>query len=112
MAKTRENLANAALEKLLLVGSGQSPDSEDTQTVDGVIDSFAEYLSAADIYTISDLSDIDEKAFEPLSDYLAWFVAPRFGKQREEPMRQMAEYMLTLITATGPTYEVLQTEHF
>lgn len=112
MAQTRTMLANRALEKLMEVGSGQSPDSEDTEHVDDAINSFAEFISAAGIYTISDLNDIELAAFEPLADYLAWFVAPDFGKPREEAMRAMAEYMLRRITAPRPSYETMRTENF
>lgn len=112
MSKTRLQLANRALEKLLIVGSGQSPDSEDTQKADGVIDSFAEYISEADVYTISDLSAIDDAPFEWLALYLAYFIAPDFGLPQNDAMRQLAEQRLEMITSTRPTYEVMTSEHF
>jgi hypothetical protein len=112
MAKTRTDLANRALDKLLLVGSGQSPDAEDTAKADGVIDSFSEFISAIDIYTIADLEDIDLVAFEFLADYLAWFIAPDFGKPQDDNVAKRAEYMLQRITASTPTYKPQTAEHF
>ena len=112
MAKTRTDLANRALEKLLLVGSGQSPEAEDTARVDGVIDGFAAFISGIEIYTIADLADIDEAAFDWLAVYLAYFCATDFGKPQDDGMRQAAEFNLKLLTATKPTKEPLAVEYF
>lgn len=114
MSKTRTQLANRALEKLRVVGLGQSPEAEDTETVDGVIDSFAEFLTSTTppIYTIADLSDIEESAFEWLADYLAYFVAQDFQKVQDDGIRQRAEYMLRRLTTSGPTFETLRAEYF
>lgn len=112
MAKTRTHLANRALDKLLLVGSGQSPDPEDTQKADGVFDDFAEFISNVGVYTISDPDDIDSAAFEWLALYLAYFIAPDFGKPQDDAMRQLAEYQLRRINSSAPTYKVLRQEYF
>jgi hypothetical protein len=112
MPLTRTNLANRVLNKLMVVGSGQSPNAEDTQKVDDSIDSFADFLSAADIYTISDLADIDSAAFEWLADYLAFIMAPDFGVPQDDTKRDRADFMLKLITSTRPTYQVAAAEHF
>lgn len=112
MPLTRINLANRALDKLFMVGSGQSPDPEDTLKVDGVIDSFAEFLSMTEVYTIADFEDIDVAAYEPLAMYLAWFCASDFKKPQDENMRAAAERMLTLLTATRPSREMLTVDYF
>lgn len=114
MSKTRTQLANRALEKLRIVGLGNSPEAEDTEQVDGVIDAFSEFLTSTvpPIYTIADLSEIEDSAFEWLADYLAYFVAPDFQKPQDDGIRQRAEYMLRRLTTAGPTYEVLRAEYF
>jgi hypothetical protein len=112
MANTSTDLSNRALEKLLLVGTGQSPDSEDTAAVLAVVPKFAAFISGIDIYTIGDLNDIDDDAFEWLSVYLAYFCALDFGKPQDDGMRQAAEYNLKRLTATKPTKEVLAGDYF
>lgn len=112
MSKTRTQLANRALEKLLLVGSGESPASEDTAKADGVIDSFAAFISGTGLYTISDLAAIEDDAFEWLALYLAYLIAPDFGLPQNDAMRQMAEYNITLLTSTDPTREPVTVDYF
>jgi hypothetical protein len=112
MAKTRIDLANRALVKLGVFGSGQSPDAEDTETVDGVFESMSETLSAQSVYDIVDEDDIELAAFEWLADYLAYLVAPDFGKPTDDGLRQRAEFMLRRITASRPTYQVVKAEYF
>lgn len=112
MSKTREQLANRALDKLRIVGLGQSPEAEDTEKMDGIIDSFDAWVSSVHIYTIADIDEIEEDAFEWLADLLAWFGAPDFSKTREDAMKMTAERELNRITASRPTYQVLETEYF
>lgn len=111
MSKTRNQLANRALAKLLADNHG-SPAAEDTETVDAVIDAMSETLSSQHIYTIPDLEEIDEDAFEWLAEYLAYLVSPDFGQPRDETKRQLAEFMLKQVTASLPTYERMTAEYF
>ena len=112
MAKTSTQLANRALEKLQMVGLGQSPDAEDTQKALDKYETFAEFISGIDVYTISDETDIDLAAFEPLASYFAYFIASDFSKPQDENMRLAAENLLNRLTATKPTYETMVSEHF
>jgi hypothetical protein len=114
MPRTRLQLANRALDKLQLVGSGQSPAPEDTQKANDVIDDFADFISSTEppIYTIADLSAIENNAFEWLAVYLAYFIATDFGLPQNDAMRQMAEFNLRRIQASRPTYEVMRNEYF
>lgn len=112
MAKTRDNLNTRALEKLFMVGVGQDAAAEDVEAVDNIFDSFAAYIEATDIYTISDEDDIDEAAYEFLADMLAWFAAPGFNKPRDNGVMQVAEFQLKRITASRPTYERQTAEHY
>lgn len=112
MAKTRANLAQRALEKLLVVGAANPAESEDIQAVDGVIDAVIADLDARDIFTIPDLTDIDIAAFEWVADCLAVMVASDFGQQPDEAKRMKAESMLVTISATRPTKETVRADYF
>jgi hypothetical protein len=112
MAKTRTHLANRALVKLMIVGSGQAPEPEDTETADGVFDAMSETLSSQRIYTIADATDIELDAFEWLADYLAWLIAPDFGKAPDDGLRQRAEYMLRRISEPRATGEILKADYY
>ena len=52
MAKTRIQLVNRALEKLLVVGAGQSADSEDVAKVDAIVESVIESLSDDQTFSV------------------------------------------------------------
>lgn len=114
MSYTRLQLANRALVKLAVVGTGQSPEAEDTEKIDDIIDAMAAFLAAGPnpIYTIADTNDIDDEAFEWLAEYLAYMAAPDFGKPIDDTLRQRAEFMLRLINSSGPTYQRMTAEHF
>jgi hypothetical protein len=112
MAKTSTHLANAALQKLQMVGLGQSPDAEDTQKALDKFETFAAFLSGINVYEIPDADDIDLAAFEWLTMYFAYFLANDFSKPQDDGMRQAAEYNLRRLTASRPTKEVLQAEYY
>jgi hypothetical protein len=111
-AKTSTHLANRALDKLLVVGLGQSPDDEDTAKALDKYEAFREFISSIDVFSIADDDDIDLAAFEWLATYFAYFLANDFGKPQEDGMRVAAEYNLRRITAGKPSGEVLRSEYF
>lgn len=112
MPKTRANLADRALRKLLVVGSGQPVDSEDRETADNAIDSVLADLSVRNIYSVADEDDIDEAAFEWLALILSDTIAPDFGMPMDPNKRAYAENMLRRLNASGPSYEVMKAEYF
>jgi len=112
MAKTRSQLARRALEKLLVVGSGNPPEAEDIQAVDGVIDAVIADLEGRHVFTVQDVEDIDISAFEWLADCLAVMVASDFGQQPDEGKRTKAENMLITISATRANRAVVAGEYF
>lgn len=89
-SKTRLELVAMALDELMAVGSGQSPDSEDTEKVNSRFDGLMAELSARGIVSISDEDDIPIEWTGPLAELLANECANAFGKpkmprsQREE----------------------------
>lgn len=112
MAKTRADLAQRALEKLLVVGAANSAEAEDIQTVDGVIDAVIADLDVRHVFTVPDLADIDIAAFEWVADCLAVMVASDFGQQPDETKRMKAESMLITISATRPSKETITADYF
>lgn len=112
MAKTRANLVDRALEKLLVVGAGQTPDSEDQEKVDGVVDAVLGQLEDDEIFTVSDQSDIQLSAFEWIAEILAMAVASDFGQPTDMARREYAEKRLMRISSTNPTKEPLAVDYF
>lgn len=112
MAKTSTDWANAVLQKLLVVGLGQSPDAEDTAKALEQYEPFKEFIASIDVYTIADDDDIDIAAFSWLVLYGAYFCATDFGKPQEDGMRVAAEYNLRRVNAKKSTGEVLKAEYF
>lgn len=112
MAKTRANLADRALQKLLVVGSGQPVDSEDRETADNAIDSVFADLEGREIYSVSDEDDIDLAAFEWLALILADTISTEFGQQIDPGKREYAENKLRRLTASGPSYEVMKLDYY
>jgi len=112
MAKTRINLVNRALEKLLVVGAGQTADSEDFEKVDAIVDSVLEGLSGDGVFSVADEDDIEESAFEWIADVLAVASASDFGQSTDYARREYAEKRLTKLTATRPSKERLVVEYF
>lgn len=112
MAKNRANLATRALQKLLVIGAGQSVDSEDHETADGAIDAVFADLEGRNIYSVADEDDIDLGAFEWLALILADTIAPDFGHPMDPNRRAYAENKLIRLSAASPTYEVHKAEYF
>jgi len=84
-SKTREQLVAMALDDLLVVGSGQSPEAEDQQKVDSRVDVLFAELAARGVVTIADDQDIPIEWCGRLSELLADECARAFGKQKMSP---------------------------
>lgn len=112
MPKTRLELANRSLFKLGIVGVGQSPEAEDTQAINGIIENALGDLEARRIFSVADLDAIDDAPFEWLADYLAYIFAPDKGIPRDDEVRKRAEYMLRMQSSTDPTFQALTVDYF
>jgi hypothetical protein len=110
--KTRAQLVARALEKLKVVGSGQTASAEDTLLVDKVIDPLMSDLMARGIFSWGDEDELPEEAFEHLSELLANATAGDFGKSSDEGRRQMAEGRLKLTEGVSVSHQPLRTEYF
>jgi hypothetical protein len=112
MSYTRLQLANRALVKMGVVGTGQSPEAEDTDKVDDIIDAVSAHLEAAQIYSIPDIDAIEDSAFEWVADFLAYTASPDFSLPVDEAKRLRAERMLKLITSSGPSRQPMTVDYF
>lgn len=110
--KTRAELVNRALAKLLVLGAGQSADAEDQELVDGVVESVLEDLSARQIISIADPDAIPVAPFEWLATCLAQAVATDFGRAIDYQSLMFAEKMLRQQAASIDTNNPTTTEFF
>lgn len=111
ITKTRDQLVDRALEKLGVVGSGQSAEAEDQARVDSVVDATLGDLAARRIIYVANEDAIPVEWFEWLADLLADNVAEDFGRVRDATKRLYAESMLRNLVAGMPTYEPLKVEY-
>lgn len=112
LTKTRVQLVNEALNKLLVVASGQSAEAEDQQTVDGKVDALIAQLSEDEICEIPDDEEIPSAWFDAVASLLANVCSVDFGIPYSLEAKKFWESELTRLTSTGPTYETLKAEYF
>ena len=80
MAKTRNDLAIAALEELQVAGVDEPPSAEDLATALGVMDSVFADLAARNVTLWLIGQTIEDAQFEHLARTIASRIAPRFGR--------------------------------
>jgi hypothetical protein len=97
MSKTRAQVVNLALEELQAFGSGQEPEAEDYETVDGRFDGVVAELSSVGIYTLADESEIPDEVSGPLAECLAVESSPAFGLPKDLGKRDDARTRLRVI---------------
>lgn len=112
MTKTREQLVSRALQKIRVVGSGQTASAEDTQLVDGIVEPLMQDLAARNIFHWGDEDELPDEAFEHLADLLGNAAAPDFGKASDDAARRSAEGRLRLLEPVTLSGQVLNTEYF
>jgi hypothetical protein len=79
ITKTRAQLLERAGIALGLVQPGEALSSEDSNTLDNLVDPLIEQLTADSIIYISDADAIDVAVFLPLASVLANYAGPSFG---------------------------------
>jgi hypothetical protein len=86
MSKTRTELKTAALEDLLVIGTGETASAEDLAAVETYVDPMLAALNAEGIYFNADPNEVEDEAFIYLAGLLAQHCAPRFGKALQPAM--------------------------
>lgn len=110
--KTRADLVNQALSNLRVLAAGQAPAEEDYKAVDDHVDATFAQLSARDIVTVGDDSQIPIEWFMPLSVLLAQDAAIQFGMPADPNQIVMAEAKLREMTYNRPTGEPVTEDYF
>jgi hypothetical protein len=110
--KTRAQLVSRALQKLGVIGAGQSPSAEDSTIVDDEIVPVMSDLSARGIYAWGDPDEIDDEAFVHIADILSNSVAQDFGKPQDEAKQLMAEKRLRALQPVSLSGQNQITEYF
>ena len=116
--KTRNELVTQALSNLGVLAAGQTPSTEDFESVDGHVDQTIEALEADEIITVDDLSAIPSEWFQPLSVILADDAAMEFGLPGVPPSpgnpNPVAAAQATLRTRVRgrPTGQPLRIDYF
>ena len=87
MTKTRADLIAATLLLLNAIASGQTPEPEDYDTIDSLVDGKVAELNAQDIYFSSDTENFDEEYIDALATILADMAAPAYGQPRNPASR-------------------------
>lgn len=92
--KTRQDLIVATLKLLNAIAAGQSPEAEDVEEIDAIIDGKLEALSIRDIAYFPDKDRFEDYHIDPLAIILANTAAPAFGQPRNPDSVAMAEATL------------------
>jgi hypothetical protein len=88
--KTRADLIAATLTLLNAIGAGQTPEAEDFDTIDALVDGKVRELNKQDIIFFSDTTQFEDEYVDPLATVLADMAAPSFGQPRNPSSRDDA----------------------
>lgn len=80
--KTRQDLITRTLGLLNAIAAGQTPEAEDVQTIDDLIDGKLDELSIRDVAYFPDKDEFEDQFIDPLAIILANTAAPDFGQPR------------------------------
>lgn len=92
--RTRQDLIAETLFLLNAIAAGQSPEPEDVDRIDAIIDGKLEELSIKEIAFFPDKEEFDDFYIDPLAIILANTAAPSFGQPRNPESVAMAEATL------------------
>lgn len=111
--KTREDLIAATLFLLNALAAGQTPDAEDSEAIDALINGKIVELNRQDIYFSSDTERFEDEYIDPLATILADMAAPAFGQPRKPDSRDDAiARILGMKPSTYVTGSILETDYF
>jgi hypothetical protein len=116
MAKTRTDLIHRTLRNLGVLPMGQSPNAEESQQIDDLIDTVLENLHARSVcLQLVDADYIDDALFLPISRVMAAEAAPEFGLANDVSiyaLKERAELDLKKITVAAHMGQVLPGEYY
>jgi hypothetical protein len=112
ITKTRTDLIERAATELGALTSGQNLEQEDSDAIDNLVDPLIQQLALDGVVNIQDTGAIESEFFISLSKLLANEAAPSFGQQTSADVKLANENTLRRLSATRPTYEVLQGTYY
>jgi hypothetical protein len=101
--KTRADLIAATLTLLNAIGSGQTPEAEDYETINILINGKVRELNRQDVIFFSDTTQFEDEFIDPMATILADMAAPSFGQPRNPASRDDA---IARIRAMRPSTRV------
>lgn len=115
MAKDRRQLIYRTLRNLGALPQGHTPDVQEYEAIDNIVDPVIEDLIARDIVYIEDVDAIEDQYFLALAHVVAGAALPEFGLQNDAAMTARAikgEMDLQKAAATHPTYKPLEIQAY
>jgi len=112
ITKTRAQLIREAAEKLNIVGTGQVLEAEYAQRFDDSIDPLLMQLASDGICEVVNDDKIPSEWFDALAGLLGNVCASLGGKNYDPNIKDHYQQVLMRVTASDPTYGVLENEYF
>jgi hypothetical protein len=112
ITKTRTQLIHRALAAIGALEPGESPSTEDYNTMDNLVDPLIEMLAADEIIYVIDSEEIPVEFFIPLANLLGNLAGPDFGSPVNDDAKARDEAFLKRINSTRPTYAAQQGNYY
>lgn len=112
ISKTRVQLVERAATELGKLVSGQNLETEDSTTIDDLVDPLLAQLSSDNVVGIDDDEAIDPVYFLPLARLLANEAGPSFGIPKSQDLKADDEALLRKLSSARPTFEKLKVDYF
>jgi hypothetical protein len=110
--KTRTELVREAADKLNIVGTGQSLEAEYGEKIDGNVDPLFMQLARDGICEVVNDDFIPAEWFDAIAGLLANVSASIAGKGFDPQVKEYYETRLRRLTASRPSYNVMENEYF
>lgn len=114
--KDRTDLIHRTLRNLGVLPQGQSPNAEESQSIDDLIDPTIEELKARQVCLVDiNPNYIEEEFFLPLGRIMAAAAAPEFGQDQNQAiwaLKERAELDLKKMTAARYSGVVAKGQYF
>jgi hypothetical protein len=112
MSKTRAEIQVKVIAILVGGDVGFNPSVEDTDTVDGYIDSVVAELNKDGPVYISDPDNLEDELFTTFCKLVANAAAEEFGSKSDEKVAQQLRNRINVIERQTPGYGPQETEYF
>jgi hypothetical protein len=91
MAQDRTALIHRVLRNLGALPQGQSPNAEEMQSIDDLIDPTLANLRNRNIAKINDADNLEDEFFFPLANIIAAIASPEFGQDNNQALWALKE---------------------